>query len=237
MLTIRKFALDALLVALTMICMVLMLIASSDQRPEQLKGTFAQSFFKQFATGNQIIFDLAIGFIAGIFMYYLVVRLPEYGKRRRLRSHLKSTYESFKQECIVVYLSCFMLSYPAKLPSELLDRDKFKAFFKESYTASQTKWDAVANGLNDERLKLLIVELEILLQEIQFTLGSIDVRNEKSFAYFKSMSRVLYRSKNWTTDYDHVKSILGFLWPLHTGWNWVSGYTEEDQVAIMISAI
>lgn len=75
------------------------------------------------------------------------------------------------------------------------------------------------------------------MQEIQFILGAVDVRDERAFSFFKSLSKVLYRSKNWTTDYDHVKSMLGFLWSLHTGWNWVDGYSENDPVAEMISAV
>ena len=235
--TLKKYKLDALLVGLSLACVLLMFIASSDPLPAQLQGTFLQAFLKQFSTGNQVIFDLAVGLVAGVFMYYLVVRLPEFGRRRRLRLHLKSTYESFKQESIAVYLSCFMKSYPAELPAELSDRKKFREFFKEQHTADQSKWDAVANGLNDDRLKSLIVELEVLMQEVQFTLAAIDVRDERAFKFFKSLSRVLYRSKNWTTDYDHVKLMLGFLWSLHTGWNWVDGYSENDPVAEMISAV
>jgi hypothetical protein len=234
---LRKFALDVLLLALSIACAGVMFVASSDPLLEILKGTSAQDFLSQFTTGNQIAFDLAVGLLAGVFMYYLVVRLPEYEKRRRLRGHLGSTYKSFKEECISVYLSCFMPSYPSELPHELLDRNTFKTFFKEHHMSGQTKWDAVANGLNDDRIKSLIVELELLHQEIQFTLGAIDVRDKKAFNFFKSLSRVLYRSKNWTADYDHIKSMLGFMWSLHTGWNWASGYAEEDPVEKMINAI
>lgn len=237
MTTVRKFALDVLLIALSFACAVLMFVASSDPLLEVFNTTIAQKFFSQFATGNQIVFDLAVGLLAGVFMYYLVVRLPEYEKRRRLRSHLSSTYETFKRECIAIYLSCFMQSYPSELSHELLDRNSFKDFFKEFHSSGQTKWDAVANGLNDDRIKSLIVELELLHQEIQFTLGAIDVRDKNTFTFFKALSRVLYRSKNWTADYDHVKSMLDFMWSLHTGWNWVSGYAEKDPVVEMINAI
>ena len=229
--------LDWLLIALSLVGIVVMLVSSSDPLPPALEGTFAEGLLTQFSSGNQIAFDLSVGTLAGIFMYYLVVRLPEYGKRHRLRSHLTSTYASFKEECIAVYLSCFMQSYPAELPATLSNRVRFKEFFKESHVSGQTKWDAVANGLDEERVKRLIVELEVLLHEIQFTLESVDVNDERTFEFFKRLSQVLHRSKNWTSDYNDVRSMLGFLWSVHTGWSWVDGYPETDPVQGMIASI
>jgi hypothetical protein len=170
-------------------------------------------------------------------MFFLVVRVPEYAERRRLRANLSAAYESFKQECIAVYLGCFMSSYPAGFPGELAERKRFRDFFKEQHTPDQIKWDAVANGLNEDRLKTLIVELEVLMHEIQFTLGAIDVGDQRAFQFFKALSQVLYRSKNWTTDYDDTKTMLRFLWSVHTGWSWVDGYPLTDPVADMIAAI
>jgi hypothetical protein len=234
---LRKHILDAFLIGLSAVCAALMIISSSDPVLPSLKGTTAHQFLRQFTTGNQIIFDLSVGILAGVFMFFLVVRVPEYTKRRRLRANLSSTYEAFKQECIVVYLGCVMSSYPAGLPRELSERKRFREFFKEQHTHDQTKWDAVANGLNEHRLKTLIVELEVLMHEIQFTLGSADVQDQGAFRFFKKLSQVLYRSKNWTTDYDDVKAMLGFLWSVHTGWSWMDGYPETDPVADMIAAI
>ncbi len=236
-LKLRKPSLDWLLIALSLGCVLLMLISSADPLLPALQGTFVRGFLDQFSTGNQIAFDLSVGTLAGVFVYYLVVRLPEYGKRRRVRAHLRTTYESFKRECIAVYLSCFMQSYPAALPDSLSAQEKFKEFFKEQHVPGQTKWDAVANGLNDERVKRLVVELEILMQEIQFVLQSVDVDNERAFGFFKRLSQVMYRSKNWTSDYDDVKSMLRFLWSLHTGWSWVEGYPDTDPVEDTIASI
>ena len=194
-------------------------------------------WLRPFPTGNQIIFDLSVGVLTSVLMYFLVVRLPERSKRVRVRAGLVSAYESFKQECISVYLACFVNSYPAELPRELLDRNRFREFFKGPYSQDQTKWDAVANGLNDYRVKTLVVELEILMNEIHYTLSAVDVADPKAYAFFKHLSQILYRSKNWSANYDDIKSMLGFLWSVHTGWSPIEGYLQKDVVQDMIDAL
>jgi hypothetical protein len=120
---------------------------------------------------------------------------------------------------------------------ELLDQVRFREFFKEPFKTGQDKWDGVANNLDDYKIKTLVVEFEILMNEIQYTLGAVDIIDEKTFAFFKRISQVMYRSKNWTAGYDDVKTILGLMWSLHTGWSWVDGYTGKDVVADMIADI
>jgi hypothetical protein len=237
MLKLLKYRFDLALAILTLLSTVLMFIASSDPVPAAIQNTDLHSFLKQFATGNQIIFDLSVGILAGVFIYYLVVRVPERGRRHRIRRNLAMTHSSCKSACNAVYLGCFMKSYPVGLPEELTDMARFRQFFKEEHVAGQTKWDAVANGLTDEKLKDLVVELEILMQEVHFTLSAVDIKDPKAFGFLKSLSRILYRSKNWTTDYDSTKSLLGFLWSFHTGWSWVEGYLPTDPIAEMIAAV
>jgi hypothetical protein len=75
------------------------------------------------------------------------------------------------------------------------------------------------------------------MNEFQYTLSNIDIADDEAFAFFKRISQVIFRSKNWTADYDDVKSILGMMWSLHTGWSPIDGYTGKDIVADMIAAI
>ncbi len=222
---------------MSLACFMIMLISSSDPVVPSIQGTAAHNLLKQFQTGNQIAFDLSVGLLAGVFMYYLVVRVPEQSKRRRLRKNLVETYRSFKKDSIAIYLSCFMPSYPAELPETLSDQAEFRKFFSEPHVPSQDRWHAVANGLNDYRLSSLVVELEILMQEIHFTLSAIDVQDHRAFQVLKHLSKIIYRSKKWTTEYDDVKSMMRFLWSLHTGWSWVDGYAESDPISEMIAAI
>lgn len=234
---IRKHQFDLLLIALTLICVSIMFVSSSDPVLSSIKGTAAHELLKQFQTGNQIAFDLSVGLLAGVFMYYLVVRVPEQSKRRRLRANLLETYKSFKKDSIAVYLGCLMSSYPGELPEDLSEQSEFRKFFQEPHSPGQDRWHAVANGLDEYHLRTLVVELEILMQEIHFTLSAIDVQDHNAFQLLKKLSKIIYRSKNWTTEYDDVKSMMGFLWSLHAGWSWAEGYAESDPVAEMIAAI
>lgn len=235
--SLRKHAFDLGLLMLSVVCMILMLMSSSDPVPDVLRGTELHALLRQFPTGKQITFDMSVGVLASVFMYYLVVRVPECSRRRRIRESLKLTYSACKEACTSVYLGCFMRSYPGTLPRELCEMNRFREFFKEEHTHGQTKWDAVANGLTEDRLKELVVELEILMNEIHFTLSAVDVQDPEAFRFLKTLSRALYRSKNWSTDYDSTKSLLGFLWSLHTGWSWIEGYRPTDPVANIIAAI
>lgn len=234
---LRKYWFDAVLVALLLLSAVLMLVASTDPVLPSIRGTAAHELLRQFQTGNQIVFDLSVGVLAGIFIYYMVVRIPEYQKRRRLRANLAATYQSFKEDSIAIYLGCFMGSYPPGLPRQLSEQVEFRSFFNEQHTPDQDRWHAVANGLNDYSLKTLLIELEILAQEIHFTLSATDVQDQRAFQFLKRLTHIIHRGKNWTTDYDDVKSLMGFLWSLHTGWSWIDGYPDSDPVAEVIASI
>lgn len=233
----RKHALDLFLLALTLACLALMFISSSDPLLPSLRGTTAGQALAQFKTGNQIVFDLSVGVIASVIMYVLVVRLPERTKRRRLRQNLARNYVSFKKECIAIFLGALQSSYNADLVDELIDRRRFREFFTQGRASGEDRWGGVANGMDDYRVKTLVVELEILMNEIHYVLGAIDVRDPRAFDFFKHMSQVLYRFKNSTAEYDDVKSLLRFMWSLHTGWNFVDGYPEADAVEEMIAMV
>lgn len=150
-------------------------------------------------------------------MYFLVVRFPEVSKRRRIHQNLARTYVSFKKECVAIYLGALQNSYSTDLVNELVDRKRFREFFKHGHVPGQDRWYGVANGLDDYQVKAPVVELEILMAEIHFVLGAVDVSDPKAFEFFKHMSQTLYRFKNSTAEYDDVKSSLRFMWSLHTG--------------------
>lgn len=233
----RRYALDLFLVVLSLICIALVIKTSGDPLWSLLSGAGIASSLNRFATGNDIIFNLCVGIFSSVLMFFLVVRLPEFWKRRRLRRNLERSYNSFKEQSIQLFLGCIQTSYGLDQREELKDQNRFRVFFKEPYKAGQDKWDGVANALDEQKIKMLVVELEILMNEFQYTLSNIDIADDEAFAFFKRISQVIFRSKNWTADYDDVKSILGMMWSLHTGWSPIDGYTGKDIVADMIAAI
>lgn len=216
---------------------VLALQSSSDKLPGWLRGTRVEPWLSQFSTGNQNIHDFAVGVLVSLFIYFLVVRLPERDKRKRVRRNLRLQYDFFKERCIAVFLSAMSGSYdPAQLDG-LKDRQQFKQFFNESFCAGQTRWDAVANGLDAESIKTLIVEFELFIAEVRFTLIAVDVENQEAFAFLKELANILYRARNCSPEYDGVRSLLRLMWSIFAGWSFVAGYTKKDVIADMIEAV
>lgn len=215
----------------------LMVKSSGDQLLAPLRGTAIEPMLAQFPTGNQIIFDVTVGIIVSLFIYVLVVRVPEHSKRNRVRRNLQLQYDSFKEECTKVFLWALQEAYDPELIERLKDRNQFRQFFKERVSPDQDRWHVVLNGLDEYKIKSLVVELEILMAEVHFTLSTIDVNNPEAFAFLKRLAQVLYRSKKWSPEYDDVKQLSQFMWSVHTGWSIIEGYTERDVIAEMIEAI
>lgn len=215
----------------------LMVKSSTDPLLPLLYDTAMESLFAQFPTGNQIIFDISVGFIVGLFIYVLVVWVPEKKKRSRVRRSLARQYDGFKEECIAVFFSALREPYDPTIIPKLKERSFFREYFKENVSKDQDRWHAVLNGLDDSLVKRLVVELEILTAEVHYALTVIDIDNEDLFAFLKRLTEILYRYRNWTADYDDVKQLSGFLWSVYTGWSVIDGYTDKDVIAEMIEAI
>jgi hypothetical protein len=181
--------------------------------------------------------DIAVGVIVGLFVWLLVVRLPEEDKRKRVRRNLQLQYDSFKRECIRIFLDAMGEAYDPALIDTLKDQEQFRQFFSSSFDTGQSRWDAVANGLDAEAIRGLTVEFEVLIGEVRFTLTAIDVENPALFAFLKQLANGLYRARKWSSDYDSIKSLLSLMWSVFAGWSLVEGYAERDVIASVIESI
>lgn len=210
--------------------------ASDEPTLTVLKNTCIISLLQQFETGNSIIFNLSIGYIISGIFYLLVVRLPNWQRRRLIKENFEKQYFLFKEDAISIFLDASKGGHDSHLPSRLTDQAAFKDYFKKSVNGIQ-KWDAVHNGLNEILLKDLLVELEIFMNEVAFVLNNVPIDDQNVFSFFKQLSQAVYRLKNSTLEYDDVKRLLGFLWELFAGWSFIDGYREDDIVKIMIKEI
>ncbi len=152
--TMRRRSLLLWVIFLVSFCLTLK--SSSDALPGWLRGTRLAPWLCQFSTGNQNTHDIAVGIIVSLFIYLLVVRLPERDKRKRVRRNLQLQYNSFKEGCVTVFLNAMGQGYDPALIDCLKDKDQFKQFFMEAFSSEQTRWDAVANGLDAENIKALL---------------------------------------------------------------------------------
>lgn len=211
--------------------------SSTDPRPDFIKGTALEDAFRPFTTGNQIAFDIAVGVIVSLFIYVLVVRLPAWQKKNRLKAHLLRRYDDLKEQCLMHFL--WACNEPAE--STLIDRlkrqEEFKTFFKERISQDQDRWHAVLNGLTYDYVQSLVRELDLFRGELDYALTTVEVADEEVFSFLRNLTQVLQRSRHWSDREDQLKPLSQFMWSMFAGWSFVSGYTGRDHVNEMIRAI
>lgn len=94
------------------------------------------------------------------------------------------------------------------------------------------------NGLDETKMISNIVhELGQFRREVEYVLSAVDVTDPQVFGFMKELTRILSGGERWSEDYDDVKALGAFMWSVHTGWDWVHGYTGKDSIADMIDRI
>src|SRR5258708_29756641 len=91
---------------------------------------------------NKILYDIAVGALVSLLFYVLVVRVPDYQKRQRIKKSLTKQYENFREECIATMLMVSDGTYAWGFHRELMDQAKFKEYFKQPVGQGQDRWDA-----------------------------------------------------------------------------------------------
>lgn len=186
---------------------------------------------------NKLFYDLGLACAVSIFFYWLLVRWPEHQRRMRTKRSFAIQYRAFKLGCIDIFLSLNKEGYAYGLEEELLDFTAFNAYFRADLGDRDTRWYRAHNNLDEYYLRALTDRMAMFREEISLVLGTIDIVDEETLDFFKRLSRLTYSFRNASTDYDSVKSLFGFLWPLFTGWDVIYGYTGRDFVADMIERI
>jgi hypothetical protein len=186
---------------------------------------------------NKIFYDLAIGYLITLVFYLLVVRLPEYERRQRLKRSLERHYKFFREDCIQIMLLVADGSVGDPDPETLMQQDKFREYFSENVMPSRTRWDEFQNKLDQYYLSELRIHLEILREELSFVLNNIDIPKDEPFEFVKGLSAAIYSKKDVTLGYDETKPLALFLWNVFAGFDWITGYRKEDIVKKMIEAI
>jgi hypothetical protein len=186
---------------------------------------------------NKIFYDLGVGALVSLIFYGLVVRLPDYQKRRRIKRSLAHRYRNFREDCIAIMLMVADGTFEWGFHEALIEQGKFRKYFQEKVSPSQDRWDAFQNKLNEHYLQELIMKTEILRDEISFALNNIEISNDKPFEFLKRLSAAILSMRNTTLGYDETKQFSGFLWSVFAGWDIVSGYRDHDIIEEMIRAI
>jgi hypothetical protein len=186
---------------------------------------------------EKIAYDLAIGSLVSLFFYWLVVRIPENAKRRRIRKSFAKHFLRFKEDSIATMLMVTDSTYEWGFHQKLVDQKRFRDYFKENVGQGQDRWDSLHNKMTDYSLDELLTHLEILRNEILFVMTAVEIDDENVLEFLKRLSATIVRMRSTTRDYDSMRSFGSFMWQVFSGWDFVTGYPERDFFEDMIRAI
>jgi hypothetical protein len=212
-------------------------VSSGEPVIHLIEGTALQPVLETIHWRNSIVFDLSVGTLCGILLWFLVSWLPEQRKRTLLRENLATHYNQFKEDTIAIFLSALGSSYDAELPGRLTDHKQFREYFGANRSS---KWNEVLNGFEAQPRLVndLLVELEILSSEINYVLNNVAITNAEVHAFFKHLSGLIYRLKEQDQfTGDDLKPVSRFLWSIFSRWNFSDGQLQDDVVENMIRRI
>ena len=136
---------------------------------------------------NKIVYDLAVGALVTLFVYLLVVRLPDYLRRRRLKRNLKWHYRAFREDCIQIMLLVADGAYSGDLREALLEQDRFRAYFEEKVVPDCDRWHEFQNKLDERSLRELLTRMEMFRDEVAFILNNTDISNDEPFEFLRTL--------------------------------------------------
>jgi hypothetical protein len=186
---------------------------------------------------EKIAYDLGIGSIISLFFYWIVVRLPENAKRRRIRNSFVHHFREFKEDTIATMLMVADGTFEWGFHRELVDQKKFRDYFKEEVAPGEDRWDSLHNKMTDYYLDELLTHLEILRDEIRFAMSAVEIDDKRVLEFLKRLSATILKMRKTTRDYDSMKSFGNFMWEIFAGWSFVTGYQKRDFFEDMIRAI
>src|SRR5262249_24879697 len=140
---------------------------------------------------ERIAYDLGVGSVINLFFYWLVVRIPENVKHRRIRNSFWNQSTVFKEDYIATMLMVTDGSFEWGFHRQLLDQEKFKDYFQQEVAPGESRWDSLLNKMDEYSLSELRTNMEILRSEINFLLTSLEIRDEEDLEFYKRLSHAI----------------------------------------------
>lgn len=180
--------------------------------------------------------------IIGLFLNAIAHTRTEFDeakKRAVFIDHLSTQYREFRRNVAEICLRAEIrgLNFDHELAKELATMTEFRKYFKKN---SNENWYKVLNGLEDERSTLedLFIEIDLLIQQVNYTLNNIHVRDKDALRLLTRFSQHTYRLRHADIySDDPVRYIGGFIWDVMAGWSVIDGFREHDIIQITIDKI
>lgn len=188
---------------------------------------------------NNIAYEIGLAGSASVFFYWLLVKVPDFSKRNRLRAYLLSSYQSFRRDAIFQLLSAAnRKAIDYDLIEGLQDQSAFKEYFEQPSTqVNGDRWHDVANGLNAHHRQELFLIMSILRDDILYVLNNTDISDKETFSVLHRVTKALAAHDPRSEDYDDDKVLLRLFWQIMAGWNPIKGYEPNDTIARIIRSI
>lgn len=186
----------------------------------------------------KMVYDLSVGFIVSAIFYWVVVYLPERRREEMVGWELQRQYDTFKRDCISIFLILSKSqSYPNK--EALLDQEEFRRYFKNKNETGEARWDAIFNGLQENKFYLrgIVFRLRLLGDEIKFARSTLNVIDPGVYEFFGNLSREIDSMGLIGEDSEDLKALVRFLWQVFAGWDWDVGYRRSDFIREMLKKV
>lgn len=190
---------------------------------------------------QELRLGIPLSILSSYIFYFYVVFYPSWVRKRIIKKNFEISVIEFKKEVISTFLNMLGVTQTAEFNSEdLLNVVKFREYFKKEYSAGQSKWEKVLTELESDKFALqsLLVQLEIIREESNFLLNSIELHDAWVFNFLKRLSKAVYSLKREYESNAYDISYLGhFFWDLFAGWSFVEGYEQEDIFDLLMERI
>jgi hypothetical protein len=228
------------LLAIIAIVSVLLVLLSHEDPFVRIRVCTHTGFCSTFAHAKawyKVLYDLSIGALVSLAFYLLVVRLPEYQRRQRLKRSLELRYRAFRLRCIEIMLAVADPEFGRVEPEALLDPEAFRKYFKTKVQPDTERWHDFLNNLTEFYLVELQSLMEQLRDELIFVLNNTDIPKDRPFEFLKRLSAAIHSMRSVTIGYDEIKPLSLFLWDVFAGWDFLKGYRKGDIIQEMIDEI
>jgi len=159
----------------------------------------------------KVFYDLGIGALVSLAFYLLVVRLPDYQRRQRLKRSLSAHYKAFRKGCIQTMLGVVHGKIDTRTAEALIEPHKFRQYFQEPVGPRKSRWHEFFNNLNETSLRELQTSMEIFREELIFILNNTDIQKDEAFEFIKRLSASIYSLNSAMARHDEVAPLSDFL--------------------------
>ncbi|EGQ8277481.1 hypothetical protein GT901_23970 [Vibrio parahaemolyticus] len=228
--------LNRALVVISFVCLFLVLKTSDE--PVVFEGELSQFFFGQFSQGNSILFNLTSGLLISIWFYFLVVFVPDFQKKQRVKKHFIMQYYEFRKQVIAHILETCQESYDSELLMELINPNEFKTYFDEKIEPSKTRWHVFINNADSTVIQSILSEFIAFKEATLYLLSKMDIENENVHSFlhnFNTITTVLVNTS--VDDYDSMKVFSSYLRDVFAGFNFSTGVRKYDYFEKMFEKI